>query len=248
VDTIPVKDSAKEALTLPFKCFAQFLRLCFWPMLIVWVSQFIGGALAVVTEHRLSYVLWWLVYGITIVPFSISWTRLVVLGAASNTDRSSYTFGKKEFKYLSVSLAIIVLFFGPLTLLMIVANSIKSVPLPLVFGCVVLVTELAVAIRFTFILPAIALDSYKGLKAAWRQTRSVALRIMAVIFLSGLPINCATSILHTIEKSSADQPPLFLIVLGTVDVLLLFLSAAVTAGALAVSFRQRMNLASSVSG
>lgn len=245
MDTVPIKAAAKEALSLPFQYFGEFLRLCFWPMVITWIGQFAGGALAVATEDKLFYGLWWLAYGIIIVPFSISWTRLVVLGVGSNTCRTWHTFGRKEFNYLSVALAITVLLFGPAALFFYVAYSMKWAAVPLLLACVVLIAELAVGVRFTFILPAIALESYVGLKAAWRQTRSVVLRIIAVIFLSGLPINCGTSILHRIETTSADQPPL-LVVLGTVDVFLLFLSAAVTTGAIAVSFRHRTDLAALV--
>jgi hypothetical protein len=240
METIPVKASAKEALTLPFEHFGEFLRLSFWPMMIIWISQFVGGALAVATDDALFYALWWLAYGIIVVPFSISWTRLVVLDVGSNTGRTWHTFGRKEFKYLSVALTITLLLFGPSALFFYIAYSMEWAAVPLILACVVLIAELALGIRFTFILPAIAVDSYSGLKTAWKQTRSVVLRIMAVIFLSGLPINCGTSILHRIETTSADQPPL-LVVLGTVGVLLLFLSAAVTTGAIAVSFRSRMD-------
>ena len=239
METIPVWASAKEALYLPVGYFRQFFRFAFEPMLLVYVAQILSGVLAARWGHNFFYGLWWLPYTILTVPFFISWTRLVVLGLDSNADRGWHTLRRKEFKYLSVSLAIAVLFFGPPALFFYLAYSMEWAAAPLILACIILIVEIALGLRFTFLLPAIAVDSYRGLKTAWTQTRSVVLRIMAVIFLSVLPINCGTAILHEIERAAADQPSLVL-VLGTADVFLLFLSGAVTAGAIAVSYRFRM--------
>lgn len=238
METIPISASAKEALYLPLGYFRQFFRFAFVPMLIVLAAQILGGVLAAVSGRKVFYGLWWLAYGIVAVPFSVSWTRLAVLGVDSNVDRSWFTFGVREFKYLSTSLVIALLLCGPPGTCLYIAYSMNWAALPLVLGLVLLLVEVAIGLRFTFLLPAIALDSYRGLEAVWKQTRSVVLRIMAVIFLSGLPINCGTAILHQIESASANQPSL-LLVLGTADILLLFLSGAVTAGAIAVSYRFR---------
>jgi hypothetical protein len=257
METIPVKASAKEALTLPFKHFGEFLRFSFWPMMIMWISQWVSGTLAVATGYAPFGLLWLPAYWTISVPFSVSWMRLAILGVGGNTGRSWHTFGRKEFKFLLMLLTMTLLFLlflvVPSALVLYIAYLMEWAAVPLILACVLLIANIAVGIRFTFIWPAIAVDSYVGLKTAWKQTRSVVLRIIAVCFLSQFPIGFGIGfetsilrriILHLSETTSADQAPL-LVVLGAADVfvevLLLFLSTAVNAGAIAVSFRYRMD-------
>jgi|SRR6516162_8506088 hypothetical protein len=89
-----------------------------------------------------------------------------------------------------------------------------------------------------FILPAIALDSFRGFKMAWNQTHSTVLRIVTILFLSGLTLNCGASIVHRAESSV--RLPSRLIVLGIMDLLLTFLSLAVQMGAIAICYRLRV--------
>jgi len=254
METIPVKASAKEALTLPFKHFGEFLRFSFWPMVIIWISMLVSVSLAVATGYAPFYLLWLLAYEIIAVPFRVSWMRLAILGVGSNTGRTWHTFGWKEFEFLLMLLMLLTvmpLFLAVLSALFLyIAYLMGGAAVSLILACVLLIAGCAVVTRFSFILPAIAVDSYVGLETAWKQTRSVVLRIIAVVFLSQLPIDFGWSILgqinqHLIETTSADQAPLLVflgvVVFTAVGVLLLFLNAAVLAGAIAVCFRYRMD-------
>jgi len=232
--TIPVADSAKEALYLPIGYFRQFFRFTWEPVIVVFAAQVASTLLSQSRGNPVFNLLWWPVYIVAATPFSVSWTRLAVLGLESNVGRSWYTFRGREFRYLIVSLLVTAMVLGFPTIGFFVAYSLKGA-LPWIMAATLLFLELAVGIRFTFLLTSIALDSFQGLKQAWRQTKSVVLRIMAVIFLSNLPVNVASGIVRYLEGSLSEPTPL--LALGLVDVFLLFLLAAVTIGAIAVCYR-----------
>jgi hypothetical protein len=239
LDTIPVTKSAKEALYLPLGYFRQLFRFAFVPILIIGAAQALGGVITVATGRKVFYGLWWLPYGILVIPFSVSWARLAILGVGGNLGRRWSTFGAREVKYLSISLAISFLLFGPAAVCFYFAYLKDWASLPFIVGLAFLMLGLVIGTRFFFLLPAIAVDSYRGLKSVWQQSHSVVLRIMAVVLLSSLPINCGESILRRVEASVKDVP-LIVLVLGFGDVLLLFVSAAVTTGAVALCYRIRV--------
>jgi len=127
---------------------------------------------------------------------------------------------------------------GPATLCVYISYTLGWPIWLLVLAAAIGLAEIVIGLRFAFILPAIALDNFQGPKLAWEQTRSTVLRIMGVIALSSLPINCGTSIVRRAESSTKQIQAL--IVLGLADLLLMFLSLVVSSGAVAICYRFRM--------
>lgn len=107
----------------------------------------------------------------------------------------------------------------------------------------VLVTlvQFAIGLRFSFLLPEIALHTFSSIGATWKRTHSNALRILAVIFLADLPLYFSLSLLRGVERSVRVTSAV-LVVMSVTERLLLFVSLAVVTGAVAVSYRIRMDL------
>jgi hypothetical protein len=160
------------------------------------------------------------------------------LGSGAISDTSWSSIGVRELRYLAFSVGIAFSVIGPAALCVYLSYMLGWSILLLVVAALIGVAEVVLGLRLTFILPAIALDNFHGLKLACKQTHSTVLRIMAVVALSGLPINCGTSIVARAESSV--RPPSSLILLGAADLLLTFLSLAVQTGAIAICYRFRM--------
>jgi len=246
-EKIPVIATAVAALALPFARFGQFMRLAIEPALITAGAQAGGGLLVAKTGRSEFYLLWWAVYGLVAIPFSVSWTCLAVRGGEAISKRRWFTFGARELKYLAVSLGMAFVLFGPAAVCFYVAFLMGWRPSVLVLASVIFVVGIAVGLRLGFALPAIALDTFGGFKLAWEQTRSTILRILGVGFLSNLPINCGQSILRQVEHETFGQlsAPIVAVVIAT-DILALFLSVAVAAGAVAFCYSYRSGSGSPV--
>ena len=236
---IPVGSSASEALRLPFDHLGQFARLATVPLVITAASQVIGGLLVALSAHSAFNFFWLAIFTVVAVPFSAGWTRFAVLGSAGVSNRSWFSFGHRELKYLIYSAGLALAIFGPAALCVYISYALGWSVWLLILAAVLGATEIVAGFRFMFILPAIALDSFRGVKTAWKQTRSTVLRTLAIIIISGLPINCGASIVRRVGNS-VRQPSGFL-VLGVVDLLLTFLSLAVEIGAIAICYRFRVN-------
>jgi hypothetical protein len=259
---IPVGATAWQALKLPFQHPGLFMRLAVVPLAMIVAVQVAGGFLAengpafeplVLTDqwafyalllrgHWAFYGLWLLIFWVVSAPFWVGWTRFSVLGTEGVSDYSWFTFRARELKCLAAFLVITVLVAGPILLCVYIGYALHWSVSALVLAAVIGVAEIVVGLRFTFVLPAIALDSFAGVRSAWNQTRSTILRIMGAIFLTFLPINCGGAIVHRAERSA--QLPSSLIVLGLLGLLLVFLSLAVEVGAIAICYRFRTGLPS----
>jgi hypothetical protein len=163
---IPVGAFAREALSMPFDHFGQFVRLATVPLLITGVAQFVGGLLVALTANSAFYLLWWLIFGLVTIPFCVGWTRFAVLGSDAMRDRSWLSHGTRELKYLAFSLALTILLFGPSAFCVYVSYARGWSIWLLLLGAAIGLATIWAAWRLTFALPAIALDSFQGLQVS----------------------------------------------------------------------------------
>jgi len=228
---------------MPFIYLGEFVRLAVEPAAITLAAQVAGRMLAARTAPWAYNFFWWAVFSLVVIPFAVSWTCLAVRGREATKDRSWFTMGRRELKYLLTGLAMSLVLGGPVTVCFYGAYlHAWSLPLTLL-AFAVLAIALGVAMRFAFVLPAIALDDFRGFKEAWHQTRSTVLRILGVVLLSLLPINLLQSILRHQQKN----PPgdyLSLFVLAVADVTVIFLSSVVSIGAVARCYRFKAGIGS----
>ncbi len=234
---LPVKPLAKEAFLLPFKHLQVFVRLAAVPVGLTILSQFIGGFLASVTGHWYFNGVWLGFLDFCGVPFFVGWTKLAVEGTASVADRSYFTFGRVEIRYLVAQIILSVLLVGPVGICLWWAYDSNWAAAPIAMTVTALVIVLWVGWRFMFLLTALALDRYAGVNAAWRQTKGVVLRILGVITLSSIPISFARGIVGRIIGSSVATDVTSVLTLRIYGIATLFLSTAVFTGAIALCYR-----------
>jgi hypothetical protein len=169
----------------------------------------------------------------------VGWTKLAVEGAAAVDDTPYFRFGRTETRCLVGSILLAVFVFGPGGIGMLWAYYSGWAAVPLTVAVTVLLIEVVVGWRFTFVLTTLALDRYQGVKEAWYQTKGMVLRLLGVILLSGIPLNLIRPIELRIGSSAVIAIPALIPIWKTLDVTVLFLHAAVSAGAIALCYRFR---------
>lgn len=238
---LPVKSFSKQALLLPFRHFPLFVRFALVPVFLTILSQIACRYLASRTGHWYFYWLWFLPFWLLSVPFSVGWTKLAVEGTASIAGRPSFQFGRVEERYFIASVLLTTVLFGPGLTSLWWAYSSGWAAIPIIVTAIIFVTGIVIGWRFMFLLTTIALDRFAGVEESWRQTKRIVLRTLGVTLLSGLPINLARPVVDRILSTLAatGSPPLLTVVALT-DVTALFLSSAITAGAIALCYRFKM--------
>jgi hypothetical protein len=231
--------AASEALRLPFVHFGLFLRLAAVPAAITAALGFGAGPLVRLIGQSAALALLLLTLTVVPVPLWVAWTRFTVLGNTGVDHYSWFTFGTREMKFVAAQVAMMLAYLGPAAICVYISYALYwSVP-SLVLAAVIGIAEIVVGIRLVFILPAIAVDGFRGLRAAWDQTRSTVLRILGAVALAGLPIFFVQSIVYYAQQSA--QLPI-LVVLSLAHMLLFFLSLIVWAGVIAICYSLRGDL------
>jgi hypothetical protein len=137
------------------------------------------------------------------VSWSIAWMRLV-LGVPETEVR--LRFGRREWKYAglfygSLIAASVILFVLEIVLVFVLGRTgflkfsspnarhlrLSSWLLLLTPLAILMLTFIALWYRVIVVLPAIALDQYKGLRAHWRQTRNNFWRIVVILIATTSP-------------------------------------------------------------
>jgi hypothetical protein len=238
---LPVKSLSKQAFLLPFRHFPLFVRFALVPVVLTILSQFVCRYLASRTEHRYLYLLWLLPFWLLSVPFSVGWIKLAVEGTESIANRSSFQFGRVEERYFIASILFTTVLFGPGLISLWWAYSSGWAAIPIIVTALIFVTGIVVGWRFMFFLTTIALDRFAGLEDSWRQTKGVVLRTLGVAILSYLPIAIARPlVVRLLSPLAATGSPPLLAVVAMTDVTALFLSSAITAGAIALCYQFKM--------
>ncbi|MGH7949957.1 MAG: hypothetical protein ACREQF_12080, partial [Candidatus Binataceae bacterium] len=107
----------------------------------------------------------------------------------------------------------------------------------IVLDAVIFILAIFVGLRLSFALPAIAVDRFSGLAAAWRQTEGAALRIFAINFLVIVPLAIAQSIASALASYLGAQLTA-LIVRAAIEVTFTFITLAGAATAIALAYRR----------
>jgi len=238
---LPVTSLSQQAFLLPFRRFPLFVRFALVPVVLTILSQIVSRYLASHTGHWYFYLLWILPFGLLSVPFSVGWIKLAVEGTESIANRSSFQFGRVEERYFIASLLLTTVLFGPGLICLWWAYSSGWAAIPIILTTIIFVTGIVVGWRFMFLLTSIALDRFAGLEDSWRQSKGLVLRTLGVALLSYLPIAIARPLVDRLLSplAATGSPPLLAVVAMT-DVTALFLSSAITAGAIALCYQFKM--------
>jgi hypothetical protein len=144
-----------------------------------------------VVLHYLSQVsvrYWWMMLSHVAIytPLAIVWTRITVLGRKSVSTIGLYRYSAVEVRYLLASALVYIILLGPVLVIVqwaLTAHqagdsaSANGLAVPAI---VIIFVDLIVFVRLSFLFPAIALQRYRGIGAAWRQTHGNFERLLAI--------------------------------------------------------------------
>jgi hypothetical protein len=199
---LPVLAIATRAFYLPLRYPIALIKLGVIPALITIFVQM--SATAIVAVGVLNRVApGWILLANTFVytPFAVGWTRLAMNGPARIAPRGPFHFRRTEGYYLfavvlfSASWLVVLL---PIYLLMKLAIRSLDPQLRLAAGLLIIASLFVVAICLTrslFVLPALAVNQYKGLSAAWRLSKCSLERLLALEAIVHLPYLVALAVL-----------------------------------------------------
>lgn len=171
------------ALALPFRCLPELVRFGAIVLALTLANEIVIHFL---TQIGVRY--WWMMLSHEAIyaPFAIVWTRIAVLGRKSVSTIPRYRYGTVEIWYLVASLLTFTILLGPVLVLrgwMIGAHQSGETAMADGFGAAALVmlfVDVIVFVRLSFLFPAIALQRYRGVAAAWRQTHGYFERLCAI--------------------------------------------------------------------
>lgn len=204
---LPVLVVARRAFYLPVRYPLALIKLGAVPALLTIAIQL--GANAIVATGVLSMVApGWILLADTFVyvPFAVGWTRLAMDGPARVAMRGPFHFRRTESHYLlaivlfSVSWLVVIV---PLYLLGRFARRTFDHQLAIAAGILMVGGFFALAIcliRSLFILPAAALNQYKGIAAAWRLSKCSLERLLALEVIVHLPYAIALMALARVNE------------------------------------------------
>jgi hypothetical protein len=234
---LPIKSLSKEALVLPFRYFPSFLHLAIVPVGLIFLSAFLGGLLAGLTGHSFFNFLW---IGCTFffqAPFFVGWAKLVAEGSSSIGERSYFTFGTTEKRFVIASILLPAFLFVPGGVAGWWAYNSGSATVPIVVATMLFVIGITIGFRLMFLLTTIALERYAGLKETWHLSKGVVLRTFLIVMLAGIPIHLFDTIVRRNFQQSSYTDISTGIGLGILDIGLRFLSSATTIGALVLCYQ-----------
>jgi hypothetical protein len=204
---LPVISIVRRAFYLPVRYPWAFIRLGAIPALVTISIQI--SATAIVAFGMLNRVApGWVLLADTFVyvPFAVGWTRLAMDGPARIAGRSAFHFRRIEGYYLfAVAVFFLSWLFVLLPLYELRQLAIRSLnfELGLMSDILTVAGLLVLAICLTrslYVLPALAVNQYKGLVAIWRLTKCSLERLLVLEALAHLPYLVALWILAGLTK------------------------------------------------
>jgi hypothetical protein len=191
---LPVLLIVRRALLSPVCYFPEFVkfgsitillgigaRLVLWLLTQAGTSAILSALLLVVVQFAIA------------TPFIVTWTNLMIGGREAIRDRLVFQYGRIEWRYVLASCA----FLGVTVLTGGLAGALiawarrtydrQPVLEAAVIDVVLLFVLFLASIRFSFLLPAIANDTYTGLKNCWAQSKGYFERLLAIFALTYVP-------------------------------------------------------------
>ena len=141
-----------------------------------------------------------LAMAVVYVPFDVAWTRLIINGTPAIAVRGYFPFRRAEARYLLAAMLLRLSWLIILVPAAIMAFARRGFDHHLVLegGVLFLVTCVALTIgivRSLYVLPALAIGKYEGLRKEWRQSRGQFERLIALVALARLPYLLALDLL-----------------------------------------------------
>lgn len=123
-------------------------------------------------------------------------------------------FGGAELRIIAVAallgVALVVAMIGSiflLAILMVMATAMPVVGIVVVLACLALIGALIwVGLRLSLVAPVIVAESGLGVERSWQLTRGNALRMLAILLVTGVPLAIVASIISSVIYGS-DMPP-----------------------------------------
>lgn len=225
-----------QAIRLPFHQIGAFAKFSIIPILITLAAQY-WAASRFSRLPDLQWFLLWAPYALAAIPFCVAWTRLAVDGALALRGRGAFSFGPTELRYLGMSVLLPVIFFGPSAVCLVGAYLLGWVGLLLV-GLVLLLTGISLGLRFTFVLPAIAVERYPGFRASWGQTKGCVSRLAWILFVVSLPYCVGDLVIEGLSMLNPANPAMY-VSMSFLSAVLLLLSNAWIVGAISLAYKFR---------
>ena len=236
---LPVFPIVKESLLMPFRYLPELVKFGWIPFAAILaidlvcygllredVSRGVTGGLMVIS-HFLLFT-----------PFSVAWTKLAIKGRGAVATHPSFSYSRTQVLYLLavavMMTALLILVGTPYVLLRYGQRNFDS-QITLLGGAAAMLGLGIYTIgyvRLAFVFPAIAIGSYAGIRAAWRQTAGNIERLAAILVLAFIPY---WIIRQAFEWSMGYHPPGAIEAFrGCIDMLLIALATtALAAPALA---------------
>lgn len=199
---LPVLATALHAFYLPLRYPLALIKLGAVPALItvlISLSATAIEALGVLNRVAPGWIL--IADTFVYVPFAVGWTRLAISGPERIARRGPFHFRRPEGYYLlavflfSLSWIIVLL---PLYGLRELAIRTLDPQLKMASGILTIASLFIVTICLTrslLVLPALAVNQYKGIAAAWRLTKCSFERLLALEAIAHLPYLIALAVL-----------------------------------------------------
>lgn len=181
---LPIIRTTLGALAMPFRYLPELVRFGAIVFALSLASEIVTHYLMPLARVRY----WWMMLSHVAIytPFAIIWTRIAVLGRQSVSTIPRYRYSAVEIWYLVASALAFIILLGPVLVMLgyftaarqngdvAMANGIAFAAVAILF------VDLIVIVRLSFLFPAIALQRYRGLATAWRQTRGYFERLCAI--------------------------------------------------------------------
>ncbi len=189
---LPILGIVLETLALPFKHPMELAKYGWIPFvgllgarLIEWfLRQFSvpGTDLWMSVAHLILFT-----------PFSVTWTRVAIEKSEAKLPDRPFAFTRIEWQYLVATVLLmvaVVILLTPAFALYRYGQSIFDNGITFFGGMLLLLTgvaELLAFVRISLVFPAVAMERYEGVAAAWRQTAGNFEPLLAIIVLSSAP-------------------------------------------------------------
>ena len=227
VNKIPVMGTVSRAYGFLISEFLTIFRLTWAPLLALTLMQYYvtpimleASIKALQTDDQtrlfglgpLPYLLAAVVVVVNVMVL-VALLRVIVSGDRKPGLYIYAWFGGAELRIIAVAallgVALVVALIGSIFLLAILGVVAAAVPvlgIVLVLACLALIGALIWAgVRLSLVAPVIVAEGGLGVERSWQLTRSNALRLLAILLLTGVPIAIVASIVSSVMYGS-DMP------------------------------------------
>jgi hypothetical protein len=193
---LPVVQIVTQSLLLPFTHLPALAKYIWIPFLVSLGAKAVN--FVIVREDGPWYLSQILMVGahfVLFTPFSVTWTKLAILGRDAISNDTPFAYSRKEWLYLlatTVMMTVILIFAGPPIAMFRYGQINFDREIVAVAGILLLAGLVLIVlgfVRLAFVFPAIAIGRYAGMPAAWRQTAGNLERLAAIILLSYAPLS-----------------------------------------------------------